>query len=282
MRKPEFLIIWLVPLAIYVATSFTVAYTFLYQPVLCILGLTVCINCCLVLIVWKKTGLGGDRPWYPKLGTFGVIAAVIGSLVGLYVYDTCIIFPQLYGNSRKYTNVLPSQPAAAVADAGKIVFAAGSYVDTTRSVGLVTEDGVKYCIAPVTDGSESRVQFWAVGVGCCGAKGEFYCDDSANPAAKSGIVVFDNNGYFTASNKDLYEKAMLKAMATYSFQTVLGPVYVRWVTEGNLNMLANYYGGKGILTLLIATVVYVLFSLVMALGLSGAPGMNLPVATKNV
>jgi hypothetical protein len=277
MRKPEFLIHWLVPSAIYTVSSFLWAYAFLSQPLLCITFTVVCLTCCLGMIVWKRTELRGDRPWFPTVGTSGALAVIVGSFVGLYVYDSCIIFPQFYANSRKYTNVLPSQPAAAVSDAGKIVFASGTRVDTASSVGLVEEDGIKYCIAPVSDGSGDRVQFWAVGVGCCGVKGEFYCDESADSAAKSGIVVFENNAYFFSSNRPYYEKAMKKALAAFSLQSVDRPVYVRWVKEQNLNMLSNYYGWKGILSLLFGVVLYILLSLGIALDIFHAAAPLLDV-----
>jgi len=241
-KGPDFLIVWLVPLALYLGTSLLWAHGFLYRP-----------GCC---IIWTAAGViffaglfwlkEANRQLYVPMSMLAIPCLLIGSLAGLYLYDEFTIFPQFYENSRLYTNVVPNQPAAAVADAGKLTFSIESFVDSEQSAGVVDETGLTYCAAPVRDGTGiRRLQFWAVGLGCCGGLGEFNCDASKDLKAKGGIVVFENNAYFTSSRYAFYEKARLKAQAQFGLQSVAAVAYVRWVSAANLDMLADQYRWNG-------------------------------------
>jgi len=189
------------------------------------------------LLLLRKRG-----PTLLPLGTGVLVSVLAGTMFGLYVYDKCAVFPKFYANSRLYTNVVPSQPAAAVFDAGKIVFTSESYVDVARSAGYLTETGYTYCAAPIRDStSPLQVEFWAVGLGCCNDRGSFSCDSAGDAAAHAGIAVFDNNGFFDKSNYDQYQLAKEKAEASFKLISTPEPLFVRWVTEDNLDMLSNYY-----------------------------------------
>merc|ERR1719197_624813 len=60
--------------------------------------------------------------WYMFLGTLTLIAVVAGNIVGVYIYSEYFLQYWAYDMNRTYTNVLPSEPAAAHADAGIIEF----------------------------------------------------------------------------------------------------------------------------------------------------------------
>merc|ERR1719191_456732 len=153
------------------------------------------------------------------LGSLSAVAVLAGAVIGLYAFDTYQIFTDYYSNSRTYTNVVPSEPSASRSDAGKITFTSETHVDGTKSVGYAGPGGVPYCAAPIADNVETpRIEFWAVGMDCCGWEGTFHCDGAKNREAHAGIVVFDNLGIFAA------------------------PLYVRFVTESELNMLTDEYG----------------------------------------
>jgi len=263
LRKWDFLVLWLLPFTAFFVTTLVWAYEFMTHAVFCIFWTVIGILACIQLLLSRRGG-----QWMLPIPPLTMFALCVGSLLGLYLYDQYTIFPAFYKNTRKYTNVVPGQATAAVADAGKITFSQGSFVDTSQSAGLIEESGVTYCVAPVRDGTGiARIQFWAAGIGCCGSMGEFYCDSAKDPNAQAGIVVFDNNGYFEEARYGHYEKARAKAQAQFALQTVSSPMYVRWVTESNLDMLANSYGTKAIVVLLVSTVLYLGLSFVAALGL---------------
>lgn len=182
---------------------------------------------------------------YLPLGISMSASVILGAFLGLYCYDTYGIFVNFYRNSRTYTNVVPSEPSASVADAGRLVFTDESTVDGTKSVGYAAPNGKKYCIAPIRDFSDTaRVEFWAVGIDCCGWESEFTCDASTNPDAHGGIVVFDNMGLFNPSNRDWYILTMKKAEAEFDLVSVEKPVYVRWVANDELSKLSSDYQTK--------------------------------------
>eukprot|EP00747_Dinoflagellata_sp_TGD_P186553 gnl/TRDRNA2_/TRDRNA2_43627_c0_seq1.p1 gnl/TRDRNA2_/TRDRNA2_43627_c0~~gnl/TRDRNA2_/TRDRNA2_43627_c0_seq1.p1 ORF type:complete len:213 (+),score=50.47 gnl/TRDRNA2_/TRDRNA2_43627_c0_seq1:3-641(+) len=198
-----------------------------------------------------------------------LLASIIGTVIGLYVFDTYAIFPAFYTNARKYTNVVPSEPAAAVADAGKLIFSSSSKVLTGKAMSYVGENGVQYCVAPISDGTASfgcngvRVQYWAAGMDCC-EKGSFTCDAAESSDAFGGIAVFDNFGYFKASRHDFYEKARKKAEAEYQMSSIEEPMFVRWVKEADLDFLEDSYRQTAITFSVVGFVIYLLLSMGLA------------------
>uniref|UniRef100_A0A7S1RKI8 Uncharacterized protein n=1 Tax=Alexandrium catenella TaxID=2925 RepID=A0A7S1RKI8_ALECA len=237
VRSPSFLTIVLAPYAVFLLLLLLYTYQFIVVPSVCIILSLICALAAAALFVIRKRG-----PLFLPLAVGVLVSVVTGTTFGLYTYDKCAVFPKFYANSRLYTNVVPSQPAAAVSDAGRIVFTSESYVDPSRSAGFLTESGYTYCAAPVRDTSPLvQVEFWAVGLGCCDDRGKFWCDTAGNAGAHAGITVFDNNGFFDKSNFDQYQQAREKAEASFKLVSAQEPMFVRWVTEGNLDMLSNSY-----------------------------------------
>jgi hypothetical protein len=168
-----------------------------------------------------------------------LFAVVMGTWVGLVSYECCIGEYWMYTRLEKRTNVLPSESAEAYANAGGIIFADEARVDSSRSAGY--KNGHVFCVAPIaSDAATGTVQFWAGGVNCCAARGNFVCDDSWNDEARGGIVI--RNGSASPYHEDLYGqlmKAVRLAETTYSIASAEEPVFVRWVespTQVELNI----------------------------------------------
>merc|ERR1719231_1169470 len=90
--------------------------------------------------------------WFLHIGVLCVCACVAGSLAGLFNYYTFMYQYWSIDEGQTYTNVLPTEPAASHADAGKIVFSSTSRVDTTRALGYKV--GTVYCVAPILDDTQ--------------------------------------------------------------------------------------------------------------------------------
>lgn len=181
------------------------------------------------------------EPHFKPLAITIIIATASSVLFGLYNFDKNEVLASYYDYAREYSNVVPSEPAVGLSDAGVIDFTVESTVDITRSVGF-THKGVDYCIAPVLDRTSSQaVQYWATGMDCCRPMSDYWCDAARDPNVHSGAVVFDNKGWFQNSNRDLYVKAMYKAMAEFGLQTAQYPIYIRWTASGNKYFLRDYY-----------------------------------------
>lgn len=194
-----------------------------------------------------------------------LLAVVVGTVLGMYNYDTFAIFPMFYDNARKYTNVVASEPAAAVADAGKLTFNTNTKVDLDKAVGYVAESGTIYCVAPVVDPvKQPRIEFWAAGINCCSAVGNFNCDAARDKTAGGGVVVFNNNGWFAPSRFPFYQKAQQKAEAQFMLQSVGNPLYVRWVERDNLDYLHNYYGTRSTIFITVSVLIAAVLSALIA------------------
>lgn len=257
-RKPELFQVFMVTLTATIIIFFLdvtlVCFgTFFHRNPVIVSNVIGAIAC--VVLVRKKDTIA----YFLPLG-LSLICAIISSIVvGLLCYDLYGYFAYLYSNTRTYTNVVASESAAAVADAGRLVFATEAHVDVDDGVGFAGDDGERYCVAPVRDLVESNVvEFWAVGYGCCAWTGMFDCDQAGDPSAHGGIVVLDNLGLFGSmrSNRDRYDKARRKAEALFDLIPSTKPVYVRWVNEANLGMLISYYSEKSWIFIICATFLF--------------------------
>eukprot|EP00411_Alexandrium_monilatum_P040932 CAMPEP_0175411062 /NCGR_PEP_ID=MMETSP0095-20121207/41930_1 /TAXON_ID=311494 /ORGANISM="Alexandrium monilatum, Strain CCMP3105" /LENGTH=278 /DNA_ID=CAMNT_0016710031 /DNA_START=9 /DNA_END=842 /DNA_ORIENTATION=- len=247
LHSPSFLVAWLLPYVVFLLLCLLYAYSFISVPSICII-LSVCFAIVGFLFITVRT----KGPLFLPLAVGILVSVFTGTLFGLYTYDKYAVFPKFYANAQLYTNVVPSQPAAAVSDAGKIVFTTESYVSSAQSAGFLTESGYTYCAAPVIDNNPAvMIEFWAVGMGCCDDTGRFWCDSAGDKSAHAGITVFDNNGFFDGSNFDVYQKAKEKAEATFKLISAQEPMFIRFVREDNLNMLSDYYNTRASLYLLV-------------------------------
>eukprot|EP00930_Biecheleria_cincta_P034500 TRINITY_DN23841_c0_g4_i1.p1 TRINITY_DN23841_c0_g4~~TRINITY_DN23841_c0_g4_i1.p1 ORF type:complete len:320 (-),score=56.25 TRINITY_DN23841_c0_g4_i1:61-1020(-) len=259
LRRKEFWYLWTPQYIVFLALLFFYTYGFMSMPSICILSSVILMMSSGVLWVIKS-----EAKVLLPLSMILPIAVIAGSVGGLYIYDVYAVYPSFYENSRVYADVVPSQPSAAVADAGKLVFSGSSFVDRNHSTSYTTERGSIYCVAPVRDPTQGpKVEFWAVGIDCCSIEGstrDFTCDAAKNKDAHGGIVVFDNNNFFANSRFDEYTLARKKAEATFKLLSTPEPTYVRWVKEDNLDMLKHEYETKTVCTLLAWIFLYMLLS----------------------
>lgn len=263
---PTFLEVFIGTWLCFAITLALFAYGYMMIPFMCWLW-TACVLVLIVLaLLFHFLARPGQITVALSMGCF--IAVAIGTVGGLYVYDSAAIFPMFYKHARKYTNVVSSEPSAAIADAGKITFNQEVRVDVNKSVGYTREDGMVYCVAPVIDPTKQpRIEYWAAGINCCAQSGEFSCDASANPKAQGGVVVFDNNGWFAPARYPFYQKARAKAEAQFLLQSVGEPIYVRWVEKDNLEYLENQYAKTAMWNIIVAYIVFAILAAAMSFGM---------------
>jgi len=239
--------------------------------------------CWLVVLAWvmlsvifmvldSRQRMGGS--WFLFLGMLCLFGVLFGTLTGSYNYWTHMFQYWSYDENRAYSNVLPTEPAEAHADAGKIVFSHTARVDTTRAVGY--KSGSVYCVAPILDDTQlDRVEYWAAGIDCCPSRGDFNCDDSWNPKAKSGVVILDTTAGDAAvssgdtsvgfslwkSKRDYYVKAVREAEANFALTSAEHPLFVRWV--GDPQMIQDDYWRSGVGFLVATVCIYLLISIIV-------------------
>eukprot|EP00397_Hematodinium_sp_SG-2012_P051202 GEMP01059889.1.p1 GENE.GEMP01059889.1~~GEMP01059889.1.p1 ORF type:complete len:328 (+),score=75.03 GEMP01059889.1:156-1139(+) len=203
----------------------------------------------------RRNRLGGQ--WYLKLGVLCGIATVVASILGMYNYEQEMANYWTYRENQKYTNVLPTEPAAAHADAGKIIFSDTTRVDSTKAIGY--KAGTVYCVAPILDDmQQTNVQYWAAGTDCCQQRAEFNCDDAWNPKARSGVVIIDPEGWLFSSKRKFYLNAVSEAEAAFDLVSAKQPLLIRWVIDPDA-VQANYWRG-GIGFCCAVSIIYVIAS----------------------
>lgn len=244
---------WIIFIMIVLSFSFAFHH---YSVLVCTFAVAWATVSCVFLLLDFRERMGGQ--WFMFLGMMCIIATVNSTLAGLYNYHTNMFHYWSYAESRAYTNVLPSEPSAAHADASKIVFASSARLDTTRAVGYKAT--TTYCVAPILDDAQlDRVEYWAAGLDCCPSRGDFACDDAWNPAARSAVVMLDADGIF-ASQRDMFLKAVNQAKVSYHLVGSDEPLLVRWVLDPQQVQDDYWRGGIGFLVAMIF--IYLLVSII--------------------
>lgn len=210
--------------------------------------------------------------WFLYLGIMSIFACIVGVWSGIYNYQENILRYYYYEEGRAYTNVLPSEPAAAHSDAGKITFSNNARVDTTRAVGY--KKGVVYCVAPIMDDTQTaRVEYWAAGTDCCLQRADFNCDDAWNNQAKSGVVLVDQEDYLVKNNwgiHAMFMKAVKEAEAAFDIVSSEDPLFIRWVKDPQT--IQDDYWRSAIGHLFASAGVYLLLSIIAGAMLQMAAG----------
>lgn len=178
---------------------------------------------------FKKWAAGDSQTnpnWLVFLFITSVIAAVAGIVLGDINYQTYSLPVKQLESLGFYPDVNPATvDAETYMDAGQVMFAEGSYIDATLSIGFKSE--TKYCVAPITHGTDqlTAYSFWAVGKDCCGGNGgDFHCGAYANPIALGGLREVDEN------DRAFYRLAVQSAAAAYHIDAP-HPLFFRWTED---------------------------------------------------
>lgn len=197
---------------------------------LAVLLAAICIAFCCLLAAIGRSHVKG--PIYTFVSILCFLATANGIMAGLSIQAR---FYQPYWNFKHrpdYSNVLATDPADAMSDAGVIGFANNAIVDTFRSGHMLGPKGESFCVAPILDESQqSRAEYWAIGMDCCSGHVGFYCDDVQDSKARSGTIVFETGSYFAMDPYDMYQRAVRQAGARNSMQIPERPILVRWVKD---------------------------------------------------
>lgn len=180
-----------------------------------------------VLEMWKRQN--EVYRFYFYVALLSCAAIIAGIFVGYTTFRSCFQRYWLYDASSVYTNVLPSTPTGVYFDAGFLIFADEAKLDISRSIGY--RNVSRYCVAPIIDDDVgATIEFWAIGLDCCGSRGTFECDDASDRNARTGIVVADPDGYFEG-DREAFVAAVRQAEAASKLTSAAEPIFVRWILD---------------------------------------------------
>jgi len=181
-----------------------------------------------VIVCWPPKMIGTKRrsfwDWGPMYSWFIAVGfAVVCGLLNYGLLESWINTAFL----REYKDVQSTIDPVAVSDAGILKFAKGTTLDTQASAGFKFWTST-WCAAPVvgTDPQAAPITFWAVGVGCCDARGGFTCDSAEDKTAISAMPLRAHNlGPEITSH---YNHAIRMAAAQNDLEVAKEPVFVVW------------------------------------------------------
>mmetsp|Transcript_56247 Transcript_56247/g.162984 ORF Transcript_56247/g.162984 Transcript_56247/m.162984 type:complete len:325 (+) Transcript_56247:115-1089(+) len=209
-----------------------------------------------------------SMPW---LLMIWALTVAVAASVGVSNFHTSYE-PYLAAKSgRFYNGVGADAKAAVLMDAGVITFDDAMVLDDSLAVGLSLA-GSTYCVAPIlsTGGpspgasgaapagaveAKAMVQFWAIGIDCCGSRSGFVCDDAGEASARSGLVWLDPADKFdTSPEQDHFAQAIEAACALHDLQTVPQPLLLHWVKEPKNVMLGLFT--RSLLVWIVSSIAY--------------------------
>lgn len=206
-------------------------FFFYHVPSLVIFNIAVGIFICLLGSALSALAGSMDNAFGLLLCAF---AACAGVWIGGFNYTENVADYWAFGQHRQYSNVWPDEPAEAHRDASAIVFAEGAAPDARLFAAYVSDHGT-YCVAPILSKyepiSQPNVQYWAVGLDCCGDS--YQC----NVKGRAGLVLYNKTDIFRAGKvPDLfyYKEAARMSTARFLFGTAPEPIFVNWVQDIDL------------------------------------------------
>lgn len=184
--------------------------------------------CMLLALLLVAVGILQSRNIHLAVGMLCLTALCIGASVGSYTYCTYASTYWLLENGVVYKGVSPLTQGSGYADATLLSFTTDAFVDTERTLGYM-ENGVVYCVAPVTTQKFSNSpQYWAAGMDCCDQRSDFRCGDTSNEKAKTGLRIWDKN------DRDKYNTAIRMAESVYNLSpSETGHYSLTWTASGN-------------------------------------------------
>jgi len=219
-----------------------------------------------VLCGWRafnaaRRGARADIDRQPTWTIFLFVTMALAWLLGLLLGDLNFHFnmePYYQLSAMKtYESVDPAAThGQQLMDAGKVIFAPGSKLDLSRSMGFRNID--VFCVAPITmsDSEATRLDFWAVGLNCCtGGEADFRCGEY-NGEAHAGVRVM------RAEQRAFYELAVQQAEAAYKLKAV-HPLFFLWMKDPVAEVDANIFEGVKQFTL--GTFLYFIFQLFLVM-----------------
>jgi len=222
-----------------------------------------------VLILAELIGgarmLDARHPSVPYLVIIWIMTAYTAALVGMRNHHATYFPYRAAVEGRTYRGISPMEKASAHADGGIIQFDETGRLAADQSVGLKL-NGHVYCAAPILGADAAApVQFFAIGEGCCAARGDFQCDDVAS--ARGGIVWHEpiegpisHRLFAPDSRRSEYTKSALASMVLSNQKMADQPVFLRWVAEPR-NLLRTWLT----MALLVWIVSSVVFGVLVAL-----------------
>lgn len=233
-----FVTIWVIPLM----------YIFFYTTQPIVVWFTMAIL--LAMSLWPMMSGGGHA-----LAAISVAITILNIVWGMSIYYSHVLFMQTMEGGREYEGVFAGEQPLAYSDAAVLNFAGSARVDASRAVGFKSLHGQMhtYCIAPIIDDTfTSRAEFWAVGIDCCGERGNFECDNVGQSTSQIAVVLphpeMNQDPLFGIGGKhfapplyrhDVFTEALDMASKVHRVQAGETPLFVKWTNTHRDNVIED-------------------------------------------
>lgn len=215
----------------------------------------------------------GPQKYTHRAPTYmGLLGLLLGVVLGLWLHENFMSSFWAITTGPWYTNALANNPSGTYGDAGAISWSESSMIDTTKAVGYQFQR--TYCAAPVLTGldtapDQTKVNYWVVGIDCCGPRRSFWCDEAGNPETRWTIQE-PSFSWLSRHDRAGYELAIRQAESFFDLTSDPDRLLLRWVEKPEKVQL--YLIGWAFLALCIVAVAFLFFGLIASLAITMTPG----------
>lgn len=256
---------------------FVFVYHLMPTTVIVFIFFEMCVD--LVPLVFNRGDTVVSEPVGPLLAAAMIACTTIISLSSMHLYWNHVQPMRALMTAREYHGVYPQLAAVAFKDASYIHFAGSVTVGVDEAVSIKSVDAaaVSFCAAPIKNRENTgRIEFWAIGVDCCGEHGlgKFECDNAAkwNSTGRTALVMqnprddlFDSVGKYIAPymvRRDMFQLGIRKAERTKGLVSPKEPMLVRLTEDSKESLIV-----QEVIKVAVRFVFNAIASAVMAFGL---------------
>lgn len=185
-----------------ILSLFLFAYHDMRLVVWVLVGLCVCLAG-----LFMTLGFCGRHSAFVAIGLMCLLSVSLATAVGSWLHSQYLVRYWELEKGSVYKDVDPSADPDLTTDAGIITFGANAFVDDSRTLGFLADGGI-FCVAPVAVPPyySDKVNYWAVGTGCCQTRSAFDCGPSRELGTLSGMPEL---------TEPRYSQAVAEAVAVY-------------------------------------------------------------------
>lgn len=157
------------------------------------------------------------------LGFLCLTSAIISTGFGIWLNAQFLSKYYFLTDGGEYHNISPLSNSSTAVGAGVIYFTLDSFVDDHRTIGYVAQNNI-FCVAPVAAQGHpwARVEYWAVGEGCCEQRSNFDCGVARDMNSLMAV---------TAEPDPVFNAAIEEAKGVYNLTTSSSPSFVSFVSD---------------------------------------------------
>merc|ERR1719240_1203144 len=109
-----------------------------------------------------------------------------------------------------------------------------------------------------------RIDFWAIGINCCGKRRDFNCDGGKDKQARNAVILRETGAEQPGGARDQLMNAIQQSVAANGLMIPDHPMFVRWGPDATA--LKNDFKTRAVGALILTAMIGLLANLLIGIG----------------